>query len=207
MKRLLTLYVARHGETEWNAEKRMQGRLDSKLTEKGKRDAMLLGERLKGTRFEQIISSPSGRALETAELVRGGKSIPVTTDERLLEIHLGAWQGKTDAEIKGLYPAQFHSYWNLPELYENQGGESFHEVKQRVSEFIGDLEKRVPSGNVLVITHGVVIKALYLICRNASINEIWNPPFIHGTSLTVVSVAEGRRELLLEGCVEHCRHP
>lgn len=201
---MLTLYVARHGETEWNVEKRMQGRLDSELTAKGKREALLLGERLKGTDFQQIFSSPSRRTLESAELVRAGRDIPLTTDERLLEIHLGAWQGKTEAELKELFPSQFHSYWNQPGSYENQEGERFIDVKKRVSEFLEDLERQFPSGNVLLITHGVVIKALYLICRDVPVEEIWNPPFIHGTSLTIIQLQGGRKELLLEGCIEHC---
>lgn len=201
---MLKLYVIRHGETEWNTQKRSQGRLDSALTEKGKKDARLLGERLKETDFQRIISSPSKRTMETAKLVAGEQYTSIETDERLMEIHLGAWQGKVEEDIQREYPEQFHAYWNEPASYVSVGGESFHDVKERIHKFLQELEKNTPNGNVLVVTHGVVIKALYLLCRNAPIEEIWAPPFIHGTSLTKIHMQDGRMELILEGCTAHC---
>lgn len=202
---MLNLYIIRHGETEWNKEKRMQGRLDSDLTEKGKNDALLLGERLKDTAFERIISSPSQRTMNTAKHVCGKKHIPIETDERLMEIDLGAWQGKTESEIKSLYPTQYDFYWNQPSMYENPDGERFIDVMNRVDSFLEELVETTPSGNMLVVTHGVVLKTLYLLCRNAPIDQLWEPPFIHGTSLTIVRLHNGEKELMLEGCMAHCR--
>lgn len=200
---MIHLYVIRHGETEWNKEKRSQGRLDSSLTEKGKKDARSLGARLDNTEFCQIISSPSGRTLETVRLVKGERMIPLITDERLMEIDLGAWQGKTEEEVKSLYPEEFDAYWNEPERYKGVGGETFLQVQQRVIEFLKDLEDTVTEGNILIVTHGVVMKTLYLLCRNTSLKHLWDPPFIHGTSLTIVSLDAGKKELLLEACVLH----
>ncbi|MFE8698867.1 histidine phosphatase family protein [Cytobacillus sp. FJAT-53684] len=202
---MLHLYIIRHGETEWNTEKRMQGRLDSDLTEKGRNAALLLGERLKDTVFDRIISSPSQRTMDTAQLVRGKRPISFETDERLMEIALGDWQGKTEDEIKALFPSQYDLYWNHPTLYENPEGERFIDVMERVASFLEELVNTTPSGNVLVVTHGVVLKTLYLLCRNAPIDQLWDPPFMHGTSLTIVKLHEGRKELVLEGCMAHCR--
>lgn len=201
---MLHLYIIRHGETEWNTEKRMQGRLDSDLTEKGRNDALLLGERLKDTVFDRIISSPSQRTVDTAQLVRGKRPIPIETDERLMEISLGDWQGKTEDEIKALFPSQYDLYWNHPSKYENPEGERFIDVMDRVANFLEELVNTTPSGNVLVVTHGVVLKTLYLLCRNASIDQLWDPPFMHGTSLTIVKLHNGKKELVLEGCMAHC---
>jgi broad specificity phosphatase PhoE len=201
---VLHLYVIRHGETEWNKEKRSQGRLDSALTVKGKEDARSLGERLKDTEFCQVISSPSGRTLETARLVKKERPIPLTTDDRLMEIDLGHWQGKTDVEVKELYPEAYDAYWNEPEVFAGEGGETFLQVQQRLLEFLVDLEKKIKCGNVLIVTHGVVIKTLYLLCRNDSIKQLWDPPFIHGTSLTILTIEGGIQELMLEACVSHC---
>ncbi|MBP2242407.1 putative phosphoglycerate mutase [Cytobacillus eiseniae] len=202
---MLNLYFIRHGETEWNTEKRMQGRFDSELTDKGKKDAMRLSERLKDTTFERIISSPSQRAVDTADLVRGKRPIPIETDERLMEIALGAWQGKTEDEIKALFPVQYDLYWHHPSMYENLEGERFIDVMDRVESFLEGLIDSTPSGNVLVVTHGVVLKTLYLICRNTVIDQLWDPPFMHGTSLTIVKFHDGEKELLLEGCMAHCQ--
>jgi broad specificity phosphatase PhoE len=201
---VLRVYVVRHGETEWNVEKRTQGRLDSQLTEKGKKDADLLRERLKDIDFTRIISSPSIRTMETATRVKGLRSIPIETDERIYEINLGAWQGKTEEEIKTQFPEQFHFYWNEPQRFENKLGENFVDVKNRIENFFNELERNHPTGNVLVITHGVVIKSLYLLCRGAGVEKVWNPPFIHGTSLTIIEIRDGKKELVLEGCITHC---
>ena len=201
---LYHLYVIRHGETEWNTEKRLQGRLDSNLTAKGVKDAQLLEARLKDIEFEKIISSPSNRTMKTARLVRGERKVFIETDERLMEIDLGEWQGLKEDEIKSRYPKESHAYWHEPAIYESLGGESFFDVKQRVAEFLEDLDKTKPTGNILVVTHGVVIKALYLLCRNESVENLWNPPFIHGTSLTIIHVENGELKLHMEACTAHC---
>lgn len=198
------LYVIRHGETEWNTENRFQGRLDSNLTAKGEKDAQLLGERLKEVDFQKIISSPSNRTMKTARFVKGEKNLPIETDERLLEMDLGEWQGLKEEEIKKQDPERFEAFWNNPTLYESIDGENFSDVKKRVAEFLLDLDKTKPTGNVLVVTHGVVVKALYLLCKNESVEHLWNPPFIHGTSLTIIRVENSKFTLQTEACTKHC---
>ncbi|WP_053363107.1 histidine phosphatase family protein [Bacillus sp. FJAT-27251] len=202
---MLKVYFTRHGETEWNAEKRIQGRLDSRLTARGERDAYLLGERLKDIEFDRIITSPSGRAMQTALALKQNRSLEIATDEELMEIHLGNWQGKTENEIKEQYPEEFYLYYHRPELFQNPEGESFFEVKKRAESFLHRLEQETSSGNILVVTHGVFLKAMFLICRDAPIERIWQPPYLHGTGLTIVEIASGEKKLLLEGCVEHCQ--
>lgn len=198
------LYVIRHGETEWNTEKRLQGRLDSNLTVKGETDALRLGARLKDVELQKIISSPSNRTMKTARFVKGERAIPIETDERLMEIDLGEWQGLKEEEIKRRDPERFEAFWNNPSSYESADGESFYDVKKRVADFLLDLDKTNPTGNVLVVSHGVVIKALYLLCRNESVENLWNPPFIHGTSLTIIRVENGEFILQTEACTKHC---
>jgi broad specificity phosphatase PhoE len=163
-----------------------------------------LGERLKETEFIQIITSPSIRTLETARLIKSERPIALTTDDRLMEIDLGHWQGKTDSEVKSLYPESYSAYWNEPEAYAGEGGETFLQVQERLMEFLVELEKKVKDGNVLIVTHGVVIKTLYLLCRNTSIKQLWDPPFIYGTSLTIITLEGGKKELMLDACISHC---
>lgn len=182
----------------------MQGRLDSALTEKGKRDAQLLRERLKAVHFARVISSPSKRALETAACLIDGRKLSIDTDERLMEIALGDWQGKTADEIKELYPKQYHAYWNEPSIYENASGELFSDVQERAAGFLQSLQEARAKGNILIVTHAVVIKTIYLLCRNSPIEAIWQEPFINGTSLTILNATEGMLQLELEACMAHC---
>ena len=89
----MKLYVARHGETEWNRLNKVCGRTDSPLTDKGLQQAQLLAERLDSCSIDVIIASPLSRAQETARAVAERKHLPVLTDERLIEQDYGVYEG------------------------------------------------------------------------------------------------------------------
>ncbi|KKE80079.1 histidine phosphatase family protein [Oceanobacillus caeni] len=201
----MKLFVVRHGETEWNAQKRLQGHLDSPLTVNGIHHAELLSKRLKSTCFASIISSPSERAMHTARIIRGNQTLAIETDKRLKEINLGSWQGKTFEEIKEMDPDRFENYAKHPNQYyrEEKEAENLTDVVTRVKDFLKDTEEKYQTGNHLIITHGVVIKVLQLICKNYSIDKIWEPPEIEGTSLTIIEIKDGERKLLVEGDISH----
>ncbi|MBD7937361.1 histidine phosphatase family protein [Cytobacillus sp. Sa5YUA1] len=199
----LTVFFTRHGETEWNIEKRMQGRLNSPLTNKGKQDALKLGQRLAQTKFTKVFSSPSGRALETAQIITGGEA--VVKDERLMEIMLGEWQGKTEGEIWAHDPLLFAQYWQHPHEYDNPYGESFQNVIDRMRDFLAELALTT-SGNVLVVTHGVALRAIYSICRMLPVHQFWNgAPDIEGTSLTILTYESQQFQIVKEACTAHCQ--
>jgi broad specificity phosphatase PhoE len=200
---MLTLYLTRHGETEWNVQKRMQGWQDSPLTEKGRRDAVRLGKRLESVEFAAIYTSTSGRTVETAELIRGGRLIPIYHNENLREINLGDWEGKTHDEITEFDPIGYEHFWNKPHLYSPERGECFMDVQTRAMNVIQDIVNRHPSGNVLVVTHAVVLKTLIAYFKNMPLEKLWDPPFMHGTSLTMLQVENGTFELVTVGDVSH----
>jgi broad specificity phosphatase PhoE len=200
---MVTLYLTRHGETEWNVEKRMQGWQDSPLTEKGKQDAMRLGKRLEAVDLTAIYASTSGRAFETAQLIRGKRLVPIYADEQLREMHLGDWEGKTHEEIKEMDPIAFEHFWNYPHLYTPRRGERFIDVQNRAFAAIKRIVERHSEGNILIVTHGVVLKAVIARFKNVPLKELWAPPYMYGTSITIVKADGGRFELLLEGDVSH----
>lgn len=200
---MLHLYFTRHGETEWNVQNRMQGHLDSNLTNNGVRDALLLGEKLENTNFGAVISSPSLRTLQTSKLIIGKRDLPLKTDERLREIHLGSWQGKTIDEIQKMDSYRYDCYVHHPQLFTRDAGEDFDDVKIRLESFLESIEETYPSGNLLIVTHGMVIKTLQMICKQNQVDQIWEEPWIEGTSLTIVRVNGGKRELLIEGDISH----
>lgn len=199
---MLQLFFTRHGETEWNAEGRLQGRLNSNLTDKGISDAKLLGKKLESVDFDMVLASPSLRTLDTAKLIIGSRILPLKTDERIMEIDLGDWQGRTTEEIKVELPELYELYRYHPSQFQGTG-ENFQDVKERLEAVLQDLERTYQSGNILVVTHGVVIKVLQMLCKNNPLDMLWEPPYIEGTSLTIVKIENGRRELLLEGDISH----
>lgn len=92
--------MTRHGQTEWNRERRLQGRLDSDLTTIGSENAKLLGEHLSKVPFDAIYASPSGRTMMTASLIKGNRPIKVFTDEDLQEIYMGSWEGQQQSDVE-----------------------------------------------------------------------------------------------------------
>lgn len=199
---LIDLYIVRHGQTEWNVQKRMQGRLDSALSLKGMEDAKRLRDYLADTPFDEVITSPSGRAYTTAKLIQPHKE-KIMTDPRLMEIQLGRWQGKTEVEISNEFPLEYDHYWKAPERYYNPEGETFADVITRLEDFLQDIEKAYSDGKLLIVTHGVAIMALLSIVKMLPLKDFWSTPVIEGTSLTLIRLEKGQRKLLIEGSVEH----
>ena len=195
----LTLYMTRHGETQWNTEKRMQGWSDSALTENGIKNAKLLGNRLKEIEFDAIHTSPSERTVTTAKLIKGDRKIPVILDDHLKEINMGKWEGKTVEFLKNDYPEQLDLFWNAPHQYKSMDGEDFFEVKKRVCHSLKTVRENYSSGNILLVTHSVVIKVLLAIFKDLPMENIWEPPFIHDCSLTVVEIDNDTVRIVLEG--------
>lgn len=200
---MLTLYITRHGETEWNKEKRMQGWLDSNLTEDGKNSAISLGERLKEIEFTAIFSSPSGRTKTTTELIKGNRDIPIYYDDNLKEMHLGQWEGQTQSSIFEAFPYEYEAFWYTPHLFTPIGGEKFEETKARALKMLNTLQKEYSEGNILIVTHTVVIKCLLSIFKNEELESLWDGPYIHDTSLTKVQISENGYTVLLEGDISH----
>lgn len=200
---MLTLYITRHGETQWNIEKRMQGWSDSDLTEKGIKNAILLGESLKDIEFAAIYTSPSKRTVTTANLIKGDRQIPIILEDYLKEINMGEWEGKKVEYLKDSYPESFDFFWNAPHQYRAIDGEDFFEVKKRVCHALKVIKDNQESGNVLIVTHSVVIKLLLAIFKELPMEKIWEPPFIHDTSLTVIEVNGDIGRIVLEGDLSH----
>ena len=100
----MKLYILRHGQTPWNTKKRMQGQTDILLNEEGIRLAEETGRGMKDIDIDLVISSPLLRARQTAELVMAGRSIPLITDRRIMEMSFGDWEGESFLDSKVLPP-------------------------------------------------------------------------------------------------------
>lgn len=200
---MLTLYLVRHGETEWNREDRIQGRMNSSLTEKGRKSARLLGERLKEIEFAGVITSPSERTLETTELILEGRDLLYQRDERVMEMDMGPWQGLTKTEIREKFPEAYDCFMTRPDLYQNGEGETFIDMYKRAEGFLTGLKNSDVEGNLLVVSHGLFIKSLFLVIKGIPIKDFWTEPTVDGTSLSIVKVESGKMEFVLEGDMGH----
>ena len=149
---VVKLWLVRHGETEWNANRRFQGWTDVGLTDVGRGHAAELAAMLAGRRFDGVWSSDLSRAVETARIAFGEP----TTDSRLRELHFGDLEGSVWDDLDDTVRAQLVGF----DEFVAPGGESVEAFKRRVIEFLDTLQ----GGDHLVVTHGGVIRMLARQC-------------------------------------------
>jgi|BioPla2DNA2_1021312.scaffolds.fasta_scaffold57703_1 probable phosphoglycerate mutase len=201
----MKIYITRHGETQWNKEGLMQGWKNSDLTEKGIENAKRLGESLKDINFDVIYSSPLDRAIDTAKCINGESNTKIVLLESLKEMGFGIWEGMEHSKIKDLHFEQYTNFWERPHLYEPQeNGESFEGLLTRVKKAWDEILKS-GGNNILIVTHAVVLKTLYMMIKNLEIKDLWNPPFMKDTCLTIVEVIENKVEIILEADTSHLK--
>ncbi len=149
----MRLYVLRHGQTDVNLMGLINARNDEDLNETGIRQAEEMGDRLQEVDYGLIISSPSTRAVHTAEIVnRAG--VPVLTDDALLERDFGPY---TKAPIDSMNREEM---WKLDPEKELEGAETVREMTERIYRFLDSLKERYPDKNIVLVTHGGASKAI-----------------------------------------------
>lgn len=149
----MKIYVARHGETAWNALNKVCGRTDITLTELGKRQAEKLGERVKGLPIHRIISSPMVRAVQTAQPAAQLLGLAIKTDVRLVEQDYGIYEG-VDRQDPGFLSNKRQFAFRYP------GGESMMDVAHRVYSLLVELKQKYPNENILLVCHGGVCRLI-----------------------------------------------
>ncbi|HET9957886.1 MAG TPA: histidine phosphatase family protein [Polyangiaceae bacterium] len=145
----LTIYLCRHGDTAWSAERRLAGRTDLPLIEQGERNAVQLGERLKAVPFTRVLVSPLQRARRTAELA-GMENVEL--EGRLVEMNFGRYEGLTVNEIRRESPGWTYLREGCPE------GESAEDLGRRADALLHELAPL--RGKVALFAHSVMLRVL-----------------------------------------------
>ena len=173
----MEIYIVRHGETVWNEKKLLQGRTDIELNEKGRELARITGENLKSTDFDLIYSSPLKRAYETAQLIVGGRNIPIIKNDLIMEMCFGDWEGKNMSELLKDDSQDFHFFFKQPQLYHPIGnGESFEELCSRASKFMTDYVEPLATrySRIMVVAHGAINKAMMMHVKKHQMKDFWS---------------------------------
>lgn len=155
------LILIRHGETLWNTERRMQGQLDSPLTERGVWQACRLGERLQATPFTTLYSSDLPRARLTAQRIADATGHSIIDDIRLRERHFGVFEGLTRAEMEKQNAEIYTRFMSRDPHYAVPGGESPAGFFERCRVALEELALRHAGQTIAVVTHGLVLDAAY----------------------------------------------
>lgn len=149
---MTTILLARHGETDWNRQRRVQGHSDTPLNETGRAQARALAETLDDAELDAVYASDLARARDTAQVVADRKGLTVTVLPELRERNFGTWEGLTDDEILARFPAARTGSWGDAETTE--------ELAERVLGALHQIAAAHPGGHVLVVTHGGPVRAL-----------------------------------------------
>lgn len=164
----MRFYVARHGETEWNALNKVCGRTEVELTKKGREQAETLGERLKDKGIEVIIASPMKRAYETGRIIAEKCRVSsVEVDDRLIEQDYGIYEG-VDRKDEGFLGNKRNFAFRYP------GGESMMQVAYRTYGLIDELRERYGGRNVLIVCHGGVCRVINTYFRDVTNEDFFN---------------------------------
>jgi broad specificity phosphatase PhoE len=154
-----TILLARHGETDWNREKRWQGLSDLSLNERGREQAEALAERLDAVPIEAVYASDLRRAYETALVVAERKGVTVTPMRELREVDVGSWTGLSYEDVKARFPDAY-TQMRTRSGRGWEGGETYAEMSRRVLRAINRIARAYPDGTVLVVTHSGPIRAV-----------------------------------------------
>jgi probable phosphoglycerate mutase len=154
----VTIFLVRHGETEWNRARRYQGWDDSPLTARGRAQAEAIGRRLHQlpeAAAAELVASPLGRARHTAEIIARclGRTAPPALDDRLREVSLGRWDGFDRRQVRGLLGGGFEEFeW----YFRTPDGETYDGFAGRIAAWLGE----IGDGAIIVVCHGVVTRVL-----------------------------------------------
>jgi probable phosphoglycerate mutase len=153
------VYIARHGETTWNAVGRYQGRLETPLSPLGQAQAQALAAALQEKNVERIISSPLTRCVQTAIPLSLKTGVPIEQEPLLVEIGHGTWEGRYRDEIAATEPELFRTWKQHPERVKFQGGESLADVLARWKAFAEQFD---PCVDTLLVTHDIIVRVALL---------------------------------------------
>jgi probable phosphoglycerate mutase len=201
-----TLILIRHGETAWNAERRLQGHLDIALNPEGERQAAALANALRHEQFDLIVSSDLQRARQTADAVAALHGIPVQLDPALRERCYGGFEGLLYAEIEQRFPVEFAAWQGrdidgaLPPGVNR--GESFREFNARVTTAILGWAAAHPGQTLALVAHGGVLECAHRAALGMAL-ETPRSFSIHNASINRFTVSAGALALQSWGEVAH----
>jgi len=188
---MLTLYLIRHGQTEYNASGRVQGWLDVPLDEVGRMQALSVGRRFTNKHISAVYTSPLSRAAETARAIAAACNRELVFDLRLREYNMGDWTGLTGDEIAATVPG-YHLASHEAQI---PNGESALDMRRRVDAFLADLVSRHTSREAIVaVSHGGTLGMVVAAMLNMP--AVRRQPFTFGnTAVTKVTHEHGQWRL------------
>lgn len=189
----MKLYLIRHGETDWNKMRRIQGSANVDLNEYGRELARITRDALKGIPFDAAYTSPLNRAKETGEIILGRRNLKLFEDSRLAEMHFGTYEGAKEADLRK-NGDDFLNAFDCPEQFHGKGGSEKHQdVIERAQDFMKDviLPGEGQYEHFAVFSHGALIHAMLTSIYQRQIKDFWHPPGQLNCGVSTIEVHHG----------------
>ena len=168
-----TIYIVRHGQTEWNLLGKTQGHGNSDLTPKGIEQAELLADSMTKYPIDYIYSSDLGRAYQTAEIIGNKLSIEVEKTEALREMNFGTWEGRIIKDIIEEDPELYKMWRNEPNLAKIPQGETLSQIKERTDAFIKEINEKYDGKHIVLVTHSLCARIMLLSFLDSDVKNIY----------------------------------
>jgi broad specificity phosphatase PhoE len=190
------LYMIRHGETDWNVERRFQGQTDTELNANGQAQAQAVAERLAAldAPFTALYASPLKRTMQTAETIAHRLGLTIQPAPEIKEIHCGEWEGLVSAEIERKYPGQLEQWRANVAHHRLPGGECVDDVQARGIIFLERVLQAHPGESIIIVGHGASLLALIAYLQQWEVGPTWNDRSkrLDNTGLTVIHANANR---------------
>ncbi len=201
----MDIYLVRHGETDYNKGKRLQGVADIPLNARGIELAERTAEGLRNISFDRIYTSPLIRARKTAEIIRGNRDIEIVPAEGLREISFGDYEGLTILDGSYNIPdPDFLNFFHAPEKYcTPPNGESIEQLKMRTSSFIREIMNHPANEGktFLMASHGAAIRGILSGLFDLPVSQFWSGGVHKNCAVTLLHAEHGDFEIIFENKV------
>ncbi len=185
------IYLIRHAEAEGNYYRRIQGQWDGGITPRGFRQIDALALRMRDIPLDALYSSDLRRTMLTAQAIQQYHDLPLTTDPRLREVHMGVWEGMSWGDVIHAYGQQYEYFSSNPDLWHIEGAEDWNSLRERMYTAITDIAARHEGGSVAIVSHGTAIRALMCKLLNVPGKDIHSVPHGDNTCITLLEVDGG----------------
>jgi probable phosphoglycerate mutase len=179
------IFITRHGETEYNLKRLMQGVIDTKLSDKGLEQAEMLRDRLKDVSFDRVLVSPLRRARVTAETILKDRCETMEFFDELMEMDFGIMQGRDYDFLEKEYPDLHREFEERPAGFTIPEGDSFQGFHDRVMKIVEEIESVGESENMLIVSHGITKLVIVNELKGIPLERLWDTDVAGNTAVTM----------------------
>ncbi|MBI2934106.1 MAG: histidine phosphatase family protein [Chloroflexi bacterium] len=190
---IFKIILVRHGQTDWNKEERFRGRFDIELNQTGRAQAVAAGNLLRGHGIAAIYTSPLKRAWETGSIIADATGRPLVTEQDLIDIDFGRFQGLSTTEASAIDPGLMRQWLHHPQQVVFPGGESLPVVEKRAGQVISRVVNDHPDEAIVLVSHSVVCKVIACHITGLDLSHFWQID----QATACISVFERRNNMLV----------